>query len=315
MKPRRAGTAKACLLTLALIGCGRAGGDPSTFLLYNAAAIARPMRAVLDSFAARTGVRYEQETASSLELARKALHLAGQPDVIVLADPDVFVELLTPDIVTWHALFARNRIVLAFTDRSRHASEITANNWWQVVQRAGVEVGRSDPNMDPSGYRALLVWQLAERFYNQPDLAARLLANSPSRNVRPREAEQIAMIEAGEYDYTWTYENLAKNKNLRYVRLPSAIDLGSPDDSTNYATAKIRVQGRGPNDSVTFQGKPILFAVSIPTNARQREIAGQFVQFLLSIDGRRILRAQHFDAMDTVLFRGSEVPLVLGRGK
>ena len=315
MRRRRIHGAEVCVLTLALIGCKPAGDDQSPFSLYNAAAIARPMRAVLDSFAARTGVRYEQETASSLELARKVLHLAGQPDVIALADPDVFVELLTPDIVTWHALFARNRIVVAYTERSRHADEITTDNWWQVLQRPGVEVGRSDPNTDPSGYRALLVWQLAERFYNQPGLAVRLLVNSPSRNVRPREAEQIAMIEAGEYDYTWTYENLAKNANLRYVRLPSAIDLGSPEDSTNYATAEIRVQGRGSSDSVTFRGKPILFAVSIPTRARHRATAERFVQFLLSDDGRRILRAQHFDAMDSVVFRGSAVPLMLGRSK
>ena len=82
-------------------------------VVYNAAAIARPMRAVLDSFRVRTGIAYEQETAASLELARKVAELGGEPDVIALADPEIFPRLLEPRFESWHALFGRNRIVLA----------------------------------------------------------------------------------------------------------------------------------------------------------------------------------------------------------
>lgn len=275
-------------------------------VLYNAAAIARPMRAVLDSFAAATGARYEQETASSLELARKVLELGGQPDVLVLADPDIFPQLLEPRAATWHALFARNRIVLAYTARSRGAQEIDSANWYRILERPGLEVGRSDPNTDPSGYRALLVWQLAERHYGEAGLYDRMLRASPARNVRPREADQVAMLEVGEYDYIWTYENLAKLAGLRYVRLPDAVDLGNPADSASYSSATVRVQGRTPNDLVTFRGRPILFAVSIVSSAPHPALAERFVAFLLSPDGRRILRQQEVDAL--------EQPVLVGRG-
>jgi len=277
-------------------------------VLFNAAAISRPMRAVLDSFAARTGVRYEQETASSLELARRVLQLGGRPDVLVLADPDIFPQLLEPDVTTWHVRFARNRIVLAFTARSRGASAIDSTNWFEVLSRAGVEVGRSDPQTDPSGYRTLLVWQLAERYYDQPGLAARMLDAAPPRNVRPREADQVALLAVGEYDYTWTYENLAKAAGFHYVKLPDAIDLGNPADSAGYATASVRVSGRTPRDSVTFTGRPILFGVSIPRDARQPALAERFVSYLLSSDGRRILRASHFDALDSAVIVGRNAP-------
>lgn len=285
-----------------VVACGSAEAPP--LVLYNAAAISRPMRAVLDSFSARTGTPYEQETAASLELARKILQLGGQPDVIVLADPDVFTQMLAPGHVTWHALFARNRIVIAYGANAKFRNEITTENWHEVLLRPGLEIGRADPNTDPSGYRTLLVWQLAGTFYNDPGLAARLLASSPPRNVRPREAEQVVMVETGEYDYTWTYENLALNANLKYVRLPSAIDLGALEDSTSYAKASIRVQGRTPADSVTFHGTPILFAVSISERTKNRELAERFVSFLLSDDGRRILRSQNFNALDTPVFLG-----------
>lgn len=296
-------------MVLAGGACGSDGEGP--LVLYNAAAIARPMRAVLDSFAARTGTTFAQETAASLELARRVLELGGQPDVLVLADPDIFPQLLEPGVTTWHATFARNRMVLAYTERSRGAEEIDSTNWFRLLTRPGLEVGRANPDTDPSGYRTLLVWKLAERHYGEPGLYARMLEASPPRNVRPREADQIALLELGEYDYTWTYQNLADNARLRYVRLPDAVDLGSPADSAIYATAAVKVQGKSSRDSVTFRGRPILFAVSIPRAAPHPRLAERFVAFLLSADGRRILRQEHFDALDTANLVGTEIPEAL----
>jgi ABC-type molybdate transport system substrate-binding protein len=63
---------------------------------------------------------------------------------------------------------------------------------------------------------------------------------------------------------------------------------------------------------VTFRGRPILFAVSIPGATAQRELAERFVTFLLSADGRRILRAQHFDALDQPVFVGKVPAAVRG---
>jgi len=305
---------------VASAGCGGGDGKGSDGVqaspgapleLYNAASIARPMRAVLDSFAARTGTRFNQQTASSLELARRVLELGGEPDVLVLSDPDIFPQLLEPAVTTWHALFARNRMVLAYTSRSLGAAEIDSTNWFRILERPGTEIGRSDPAADPSGYRALLVWQLAEQHYRQPGLADRMLRASPPRNVRAREADQVALLEMGEYDYTWTYQNLAEAAGFRYVKLPDAIDLGSPADSAQYAAASVRVPGKNARDSVTFTGRPILFAVSIPRAAPNPELAARFVAFLLSENGRRILRATHFDALDRPAFVGSEVPAAL----
>src|SRR4051794_24650103 len=182
------------------VACGREAASTveTPIVVYNAASVTRPMRAVLDSFAARTNARYAQESASSLELVRRLTELQSTPDVLVLADPDLFPSLLEPTFTSWHALFGRNRMVLAYTPRSRFVTEIGPTNWWEVLSRPGVQVGRSDPNTDPSGYRTLLVWQLAARHYGIPDLESRMLRAAPARNVRPREADQVALLQAGE---------------------------------------------------------------------------------------------------------------------
>jgi molybdate/tungstate transport system substrate-binding protein len=305
--PVRAAVA-ACAWLAAACGRDATVSPEQPLVVYNAASITRPMRAVLDSFALRTRSRYVQESASSLELVRRLTELQSTPDVLALADPDLFPALLEPRFTTWHALFGRNRMVLAYTPRSRFASEVGTTNWWEVLARPGVQVGRSDPNTDPSGYRTLLVWQLAALHYGVPDLEARMLRAAPPRNVRPREADQVALLQAGELDYIWTYESLAALMALRYLKLPDAVDLGSPADSALYARVSTRVLGKRAGDTITVRGRPILFGVSVPLGAPHSGAGERFVAYLLSPEGRRILRAAHFDALDTPALVGRSVP-------
>jgi molybdate/tungstate transport system substrate-binding protein len=152
---------------------------------------------------------------------------------------------------------------------------------------------------------------LAERFYRKPGLAAALLAAAPQRNVRPREADQVALLQSGDLDYIWTYQNLADQSKLKTVDLPPEIDLGTPADSATYATASARVVGKTLGDTITVRGAPILFAVTVPTIAPNSAAGARFVQYLLSADGQRILRASHFDALSSPFVVGTGAPAAL----
>jgi molybdate/tungstate transport system substrate-binding protein len=305
------------LIASVLTACGRsekrASTTGGTLVVYNAGSLARPLRAALDTFAARNGVTIHQENAGSLETARKLTELHKIPDVIGLADYEVFPQLLMPQYVTWYAQFAHNRMVIAYTDRSRYASEINADNWWKIFLRPGVQVGRADPNLDPNGYRTLLTIQLAERHYKQPKLYQRLIAALPQRNIRPKEADLVGLLQAGELDYIWSYESIAQAANLRYLRLPEAIDLSTPAESTFYAQASVRVTGKTPADSITFRGQPIVYGLSVPKSAPHPELAERFAAFVLSPDGRRVLRQAKLDALDKPIIIGSGVPPAIAK--
>jgi molybdate/tungstate transport system substrate-binding protein len=297
----------ALLATLLLAACAPSGDTPR-LVVFNAGSLARPLGAALDTFAARHGVRVEQQNGGSLETARKLTELGSVPDVIALADHEVFPALLIPAHVRWYATFARNRMVLAYTDRSRAAGEITAENWWRVVQRPEIEIGHSEPDVDPAGYRALLAFQLAEWHYGEPGLAERLRARVPRRNIRPKSADLVALLETGALDYAWEYESVARAAGLRYLRLPHAIDLGAPADSALYARASVRVAGRSPRDTMTVRGQPIVYALAIPVEAPHPELAARFVEFLFSDEGRRILRAGQLDVLERPVISGTGVP-------
>ena len=275
-----------------------AGADEGrTLVVYNAGSLARPIRAALDSFAAREGITIEQESAGSLETARKLTELRRTPDIIALADEDIFARVLSPDHVEWYARFARNRIVIAYTDRSAFASEMNADTWRSILLRNRVEVGRSDPDLDPSGYRTLLVHQLAERHYGEPGLAARLLRGAPQRNVRPKEVELTGLLQAGELDYIWTYESVAQAAGLRYLTLPGPIDLGTPAESLFYAGATVRVAGAAPGGTLELHGRPINYALSVPIGAPHPRVAMRAASFLLSDEGARVMRAERLDVI------------------
>jgi molybdate/tungstate transport system substrate-binding protein len=318
MLPRRSTVARACTRALAPVFLGAAalgcGGRPAPvegpLVVYAAASLTRPLRAALDTFSAETGIAYELESQASLELVRKVTELQQTPDVLVLADYRLFPATLVPEHVARYTVFARNRIVLAYTPRSRGAAEIDSTNWRRVIVRPGLDVGRADPNTDPSGYRTLLVFQLAELHYAEPGLARTLLAAAAERHVRPREADQIGMLEAGALDYVWTYENLAVGAGLPFVRLPAAVDLGSLADSVAYSRASVRVRGRAASESLTVRGEAILYAAAVPHRPAHPELGERFLTYLVSPRGQRVLRAGGLDALDRPVSFGASGALV-----
>jgi len=278
-----------------------------TVVIYLAASLTKPLQPALDSFAARNNMLIQRESGASLEHARKITDLGRVPDVLALADVEVFPQLLMPSHVGWYAEFARNRMIIGYTDQSRQAAEIDSTNWTRILAEEGVEVGRPDPNAAPAGYRTLLMLQLAETYYGSPGLARRILANAPAKNMRPNAAELAALLQTGELDYVFDYESVAAAYGFHALHLPAAIDLGDPARAREYQRARVRVKGKG-NDSATFVGSPIVYALSVPKAALHRAAGDRLAAFLVSADGRAMMRAAHVDALDHAVFAGEGVP-------
>lgn len=322
--PLAAGAADYCLMpgsctyvvvvALAALACREPRSDGvvinAAVDLYIAASLAKPLGPMLDTFALRNKIEVERESGASLEHARKLTDLGRIPDVILLADPEVFPQLLMPKYLSWYAELARNRMAIGYTDRSRYAAQLDSSSWPGILSRPGVRVGRTDPDLAPAGYRTLLMLQLAEQYYHSPGLSARVLANAPPKNMRPNAAELAALLQAGELDYIFDYESVAAAYGFHALHLPAAIDLGDPSRAADYARATVRVRGRG-GDSVTFAGAPILYALSVPRDAPHPDAAIRLAAFVLSPEGRRMMRDAHVDVLDHARFVGDSVPAAI----
>jgi molybdate/tungstate transport system substrate-binding protein len=280
-------------------------------VVFNAGSLAKPFNDLLQAFKAKhPEVAPAQENSGSLEAARKMTELGKIPDVIGVADYGVMPKLLIPQHATWFATFARNSMVLIYTDQSIGAGEINGVNWWELLLRPGVRAGRSDPTLDPNGYRTLMAFQLAEKFYQQPGLASRLERALPPKYIRPKEADLTALVQAGELDYSWSYVSIARTAGLRYVELPPEVDLSDPKLADWYAQARVRLPGksRAGKDSVEFQAEPIVYALTIPTAAPHPRTAIAFVRYIFSPEGQAILKKNGFMLLEKPLLGGPGRP-------
>lgn len=286
-----------------------------TLLIYVAASLTRPLQPVLDTFAARTGIVVQRESGASLEHVRKITELHRVPDLLLLADAEVFPQLLVPRYATWYAAFARNRMVVAYTKRSKHADEINRKNWMEIVRRNDVEIGRTDPDLAPVGYRTLIMFQLAEHFYRIPGLAKSLTATAVKRNIRSNAGALAVLLAAGELDYIYDYQSVAESNGFSYIALPDEINLGDPSRAKQYAKVSVRVRGATPDTQTEFKGQPIVYGLSEPLRAPHPTAASKFLVYLSSPDIVRQLRAAHVDMLDRPVVVGAGAPAELRAAK
>ncbi|MDI6710041.1 MAG: extracellular solute-binding protein [Bacillota bacterium] len=257
--------------------------------VLHAGALRGPLKECAKFFEqAHPGTVVTLRAAGSREGARR-LREGEHADVVALADPAVFAELLEPDIVDRYFVFATDRIVIAFDDYSRKQDEISVQNWPDVLLTEGVTYARSDENLDPCGYRTLMVWQLAEEFYGRPGLYERLRRGCPAARITPKSIDLVELVAQGRVDYAFVYSSVAAQFGLRHLVLPREIDLSSPAFAERYAQAAVRVEGRHAGETVTVRGAPIEFAIGIHRRSADPDLAQAFLDLVYGRIGQEIL--------------------------
>jgi len=276
------------VLALSLIpGCS----VRTTLTIYHAGSLTIPFDEVTKEFnKLYPDIKVETGVAGSVIAIRKVTELGKKAGIIASADYILIPEMMFPEYADWYITFACNRMVIAYTDNSLFGDEINEDNWYEVLQRHGVNYGRSDPNQDPCGYRTLMVWQLAQDYYNAPGLYDKLYG-AAGELIRPKEVDLIALLESGDLDYAFNYLSVARQHKLNFVELPAEIDLSSQEFGDYYSKAKVEIAGKKPGETITKTGKPIVYGVTIPKNAPHPELAVAWIDFLLSSDGMAILEA------------------------
>ncbi len=255
-------------------------------VIFHAGSLSVPFAAMEKDFEKKhPGVDIQRQAGGSTKIARLISEEGKAADIMASADYVVIDKNLIPKFASWNARFATNQLVLCYTDKSKFAGEINADNWHEILQRQGVNWGHSDPNLDPCGYRSLMVLQLAEDFYKIPGLSGKLLANRPKENVRPKAAELVSLLKSGKMDYAWEYLSVAVQHQLKYVILDKHINLGDYNYTPFYQRAKVEVTGKKQGETVERVGKSITYGITMLDKAANRDAAEAFLAYLFDKDG------------------------------
>jgi molybdate/tungstate transport system substrate-binding protein len=259
-----------------------AGRPSGKLIVFHAGSLAVPFREIVAGFKREyPEVKVICEAAGSRACARKIVDLNRACDVMASADYTVIDTLLIPDHAEWNIKFAGNEMAIAYRDGSRRADQMGQDNWYEILLKDDVAFGRSDPNADPCGYRAALVVKLAEKHYKAAGLAERLLKKD-LRYIRPKETDLLALLETGTIDYVFLYRSVAEQHGLRRLLLPDEVNLKKSELGDWYASVAVEISGKDPGSVITKRGEPMVYGVTIPTRAPNREAAIAFVAFLLS---------------------------------
>lgn len=295
---------------------GTAGGQTDaggmnkvTLVEYGAGTLAVPFRAINSAFQqAHPNMTVQAQFGGSVKMAKQITELHQPADLLAVADYNVIPQQLyahgaTQAYANWYVGFASNAITFVYTDKSKGASKINSSNWYQILAEPGVQIGRSNPDTDPSGYQTLQMLQLAEKYYHQPGLAQAILKNAPEKNIRDTETELIGALESGQIDYLAIYRSDAMQHHFKYLQLPAQIDLSDAALAPEYA--KVSVHTRNGE----LKARPIIYAVTVPLNAPHPEEAKRWVDFLLSEPGQAAMQKNGFVVIKSPIASGlKEVP-------
>lgn len=251
-------------------------------------------------------VKIDDVSGGSVSLARRLASGAQACDVYASADYSNIDLMLKPAGLADHTvIFAHGRMVLAYLATDPNANGVAgagefkppasipavASDWYQKLLAAGVRVGGAHPFLDPGGYRAHMILELAQTHYFLPGLYNTLLEHYTIATA--------AGVLGTDFSFQFTYEHSAaaaaqRNAAYRYARLPEAIDLSTIANRSAYARSSITIPGLGipgAAPSVTIPATRTAWGLTIPLKSANTEDAIAFVNLLIGPIGTAALNA------------------------
>ncbi|NLM29142.1 MAG: tungstate ABC transporter substrate-binding protein WtpA [Methanomicrobiales archaeon] len=308
----------AALLLLLVISAGCTDADPerTTLMVIPAGSLLYPLEDIEAAFEDQhPGIDVRIEGHGSIQAIRQVTDLRRDVDVVAVADASLIPDMMyrpMPDggsnYTDWYVAFAENEVVIAYTDKSIGATEITQENWYRILSRPDVRVGFSNPMLDACGYRALMVTVLAEEYYGEPGLFDAIIGGSfnpllpvtredgvakitlpelmrPAGDkvaIRDGSIYLLSLLDAGGIDYAFEYRSVAEDHGLLWIDLPPEINLGFAEYADDYQKAHVTLGFRRFQSIESERvGQPIVYAMTIPADAPHPEEARIFVDFVL----------------------------------
>jgi molybdate/tungstate transport system substrate-binding protein len=263
------------------VASGCLGGGESVSILS-----AGSLAVVLDdnvgpAFENDTGTGYSGEYHGSNVVMRMVQEGQKNPDVVVSADAGLLRESLYEEYVDWDVVFASNSVGIAYNEQTEVGSRLESGEpWYEVLREADEgDIAISDPDLDPLGYRAVQMFELAERKHGIDGFRDEMVSKVYQE---PQEPQLLAGVRSGTRAAAVAYGNMAVDHGIPFHELPDDVNFSSPEHADEYAEATYTTE-----DGTTVEGSPVLYNATVLDNADSPEAGFEFINYLL--DNREIL--------------------------
>jgi len=281
-------------------------------IIIHAGSLNNAFKAVETQFTADTGICVTDQAFGSLDIMRQVTAGGLPADIVATADYlDIDLFLKPAGYADYDVLFADGKMVLAYlesdivTAKGYTIADSTPFNppdsipnavadWYNILLKSNVTIGGSHLYLDPSGYRAPMIFRLAQKFYGLPNLYNNLLEHYVATPAAGAPAGTFAL--GKNYDFQLIYVRSAlatakTNPDYRYVNLPDEINLGNDAKNRYYQHAVIVEPDLSGTGFVPLPASRVIWGVSVLKNAPNKDNAILFLQYLLGPVGQAALTA------------------------
>jgi molybdate/tungstate transport system substrate-binding protein len=281
-------------------------------IVWHAGSLTNAFKSIEAGFTCQTGIQVVDHSTGSLDLVRQVTAGGQAADVVVPADfLDIDLFLKPAGYADYNIKFAQTKMVLGYLQSDLTAKGYTVadgttfnppssipnavTDWYNVLLQPNIAIGETNAFLDPTGYRAPMIFRLAQSFYKVPNLYDNLLDHLVATAAQG--APSIALGKG--FDFQLVYEVSAfatsqGNPDYRYVNIPDAVNLGNPALNELYRQAEIVVPDLWGTGFVAIPGHNVTYGVTVMKTAGNPANAVAFVQYLLGSNGQAALASARF---------------------
>lgn len=261
-------------LSLVVASCGSGSSSSSTTVTttsiakgqvnisYAGSLVGAMTNEIGPAFQKSTGYKINGYPGGSVALAHQIKEKLRQADVFISAVPSVNSLLSgtsNGNLLSWYASLANSPLVIGYNPKSSFASQIKSGKWYEAMQQPGFRLGRTDPKLDPKGVISETLVKDEAKKIGDPSLSTKILGSAENTSQIYPEETLVGRLEAGQLDAGFFYENEAKLAHIPFVQ--TGISLGAS------------------------------FTVSILNNATNKKGAIEFVNYLYSSAGQKLMNS------------------------
>ena len=238
-----------------------------------------------------------------------------QFSAVASADTTTIPSVLFPNYTNYEIAFGVTQMVIIVNLNTTAGQEVYSlwqqaqsypplsaqyNATWQeiwniIALNSSTVVGVSNPFTDPSGYQAQCVVKLAGlAFFNNASYLYDAIYTNPSKYMmRNTEIDLLTLMAAGQVDFILSaYKSNAipqtrEYHNMVFITLPPFINLGDLSYVNYYHQVSVTWTENGVTK--TFACNPVVYTITIPFQAPNKQAAEYFLLLLFSPIGQKIM--------------------------